>query len=160
METFKHKQVADERVVIVNRDEYEKIKKLIDEEDAKRFKSKKSKHASFTILFGKYLMSVGRDAIAAQSVARLYDENLNLVKEFTSFYTLDTIDEGANQWIRVRVVDNSTATYSFRYLYVLFRYDTTVAHAIIHTFSQTYTKGSDQIADITVRTGISGCVSG
>jgi len=36
----------------------------------------------------------------------------------------------------------------------------TVAHAIIHTFSQTYTKGSDQIADITVRTGISGCVSG
>jgi hypothetical protein len=155
-----HKQLAEERVVIVNRDEYDRIKSMIDEEENKRFKPKKCRHASFTILFGQYLMSVGRNAIAAQSKARLYDANLNLVKEFTSYYTLDTVNEGANQWIRVRIVDNSTDTYSFKYLYVLFQYDTTIAYAIIHTFSQTYTKGSDQIADITVRTGISGCVSG
>ena len=160
METFKHKQIADERVVIVNRDEYERIKRLIEEEDAKGFKPKRCKHASFTVGFGNYIMEQGRSAIASASKCRLYDSSNRLIKEFTSYYTLDTINDGANQWIRVRIVDDSTDTYSFLYLYVLYQYGSTIAHAIIHTFSQTYTKNSDQIADITVKTGISGCVSG
>ena len=160
MYKFPHKQLAEERVVIVSRNEYEKIKRLIDEEDAKRFKPKRCKHASFTVGFGNYLMEQGRKAIAAASKCRLYDSSYNLVKEFTSYYTLDTINECANQWIRVRIVDNSTDTYSFLYLYVLCQYDSITLNAIAHTFSQVYTKNSDQIADITVKTGITGCVSG
>jgi hypothetical protein len=162
METFKHKQIADERVVIVNRDTYDKIKKLLDEDDAKQFKSRKSRHASFTQVFIGHVFEDGKSRIASASRVELLDTNGNVVKTFTSFTELvvEAAYESGDRrvYIRVRVVDNSTDAYSFKYMNVYYTVDSGVDKAIIHTFNQVYTKGSDQIADITVRTGVGGLV--
>jgi hypothetical protein len=154
MEMVKHQQVSDEEVIILPREMYEKFMR----EREKKAEVKKGKGASFTISFASYILTYGKDAIASASKVELLDVNLNVVKTFTSFYTLDVVGEADKQYIRVRIVDNSTDAYSFKYMYVYYVTGGTLVIAIKHTFSQTYTKGSDQIADITVRTGISGLV--
>jgi len=92
--------------------------------------------------------------------ARLYDSNLNLVKEFTDVFDLRVGVDGDYVYLFIRVIDDSNDEYSFKYMYVLGKDGVEVFHVIIHQFSQEYQKTRTQIADIKVRTGVTGCVSG
>ena len=146
-----HKQVVEEDVKIYTREEWEKIRE-------KESKYKKCEGGSFSQSLVYYMCDYGATLIANAPVkAELRDPNGGLIKTFTSLNELAVDVEADKVYIRVRIVDSSTDSYTFRYLKVWARYGESDITAIYHTFSQNYTKGSDQIADIKVRTGVGGC---
>jgi len=158
LETFKHRQICEEEVIIMDRKDYEKFKEMIDK---RKFKPAKVKSGSFsqTAVYRmcNYIASIVSNAPIK---AELRDPNGNLIKTFTSLNELAVDVEGDRVFLRVRIIDNSTDSYTFRYLKIWERYGDSDETCIYHTFSQNYTKGSDQIADIKVRTGIGGCYLG
>jgi len=155
---YRHKQVSEEEVRIMSREEWEKLAR---EEACKKQKYSKSEGNSFAASFVYYMEDYGCTLIANAPVkAELRDPNGGLIKTFTSLNALTVDVEGDRVFIRVRIIDSSTDSYTFRYLKVWARRGEENFTAIYHTFSTNYTKGSDQIADITVRTGIGGCYLG
>jgi len=158
MHKFTHKQICDEEVIIMDRKDYEKLKEMIDK---RKFKHTKVKSASFSQTAVYRMCEYIATLIAnAPTKAELRDPNGVLIKSFTSLNELAVDVEGDRVFLRVRIIDNSTDAYTFRYLKVWEKYGDTSETCIYHTFSQNYTKGSDQIADIKVRTGIGGCYLG
>jgi hypothetical protein len=158
METFKHQQVSDEEVIILPREMYEKFMKLKEKSECK---VRKSKNASFSQTAVYRMCNYIATLVSNAPIkAELRDPNGNLIKTFTSLNELAVDVEGDKVYLRVRIIDSSTDSYTFRYLKVWERYGESDETCVYHTFSQNYTKGSDQIADIKVRTGISGCYLG
>lgn len=153
-----HKQNVEIIVRILSREEWEKEQRELEHKDVKPIVNEK---ASFTQTFIYWLMEYGIGLINAPSIkAELRDPNGGLIKTFTSLNELsvatrDTTDVG----IKVRIIDSSSDSYTFRYLNVNSKRGEEEAMAIRHTFLQNYTKGSDQIADITVITYVTGCVA-
>ena len=92
--------------------------------------------------------------------ARLYDTDMNLVKEFIDIFNIYVNVEGDYVYLYLRFIDDSEAEYRFRWMYVLGKDGETVFHVIIHPFQEEYEKKKNQIVDIKLRTGITGCVSG
>jgi hypothetical protein len=158
LETFKHKQICEEEVIIMNREDYMKLKEMIDK---MKFKPTKVKNASFSQTAVYRMCNYIATLVSNAPIkAELRDPNGNLIKTFTSLNELAVDVEGDKVYLRVRIIDSSTDSYTFRYLKVWERYGESDETCIWHTFSQNYTKGSDQIADIKVRTGIGGCYLG
>jgi len=158
MHKFTHKQICDEEVIIMDRKDYEKLMKLKERSECK---VRKNKNASFSQTAVYRMCEYIATLIAnAPTKAELRDPNGVLIKSFTSLNELAVDVEGDRVFLRVRIIDNSTDAYTFRYLKVWEKYGDTSETCIYHTFSQNYTKGSDQIADIKVRTGIGGCYLG
>jgi hypothetical protein len=158
LETFKHRQICEEEVIIMDRKDYEKLKEMIDK---RKFKPTKVKSGSFSQTAVYRMCNYIATLVAnAPYKAELRDPNGNLIKTFTSLNELAVDVESDKVYLRVRIIDNSTDSYTFRYLKVWERYGESDETCIYHTFSQNYTKGSDQIADIKVRTGIGGCYLG
>ena len=158
METVKHKQISEEEVIIMNREDYMKLKEMIDK---MKFKSAKVKSGSFSQTAVSRMCNYIASLVAnASTKAELRDPNGNLIKTFTSLNELAVDVESDKVYLRVRIIDNSTDSYTFRYLKIWERYGDSDETCVYHTFSQNYTKGSDQIADIKVRTGIGGCYLG
>jgi len=116
---------------------------------------------NLTIIGMQHLFAKLIDMINANPIkARLYDANLNMVKEFTDISDLRVSVDEDYVYLFIRVIDDSNDEYSFKYMYVLGKDGVEVFHVVIHTFSQEYQKTRTQIVDIKVRTGITGCVSG
>ena len=101
-----------------------------------------------------------KDMINASIVkVRLYDANNNLTKEFTDVYELSVGVEEDYVFLYIRVVDLSNAAYKFKWMHVYALDGSTSFVAVKHPFLQEYEKGSNQVVDIKVRTGVLGCVS-
>jgi len=116
---------------------------------------------NLTIIGMQHLFSKLIDMINANPVkARLYDANMNMVKEFTDIFSLSVSVDDGYVYLFIRIIDDTEAEYKFKYMYVLGKDGEEVFHVIIHTFMEEYNKTKTQIVDIKVRTGIIGCVSG
>jgi hypothetical protein len=142
----------------MNREDYMKLKEMIDK---MKFKPANVKSGSFSQTAVYRMCNYIATLVSnAPTKAELRDPNGNLIKTFTSLNELAIDVEGDKVYLRVRIIDSSTDSYTFRYLKVWERYGESDETCIYHTFSQNYTKNSDQIADIKVRTGIGGCYLG
>jgi hypothetical protein len=91
--------------------------------------------------------------------ARLYDENMNLTKEFTDVNELSVGVEEDYVYLYVRIVDLSEAEYKFKYMILIATDGATSFIVVKHPFLKEYEKTKTQIVDIKVRTGITGCIS-
>ena len=90
----------------------------------------------------------------------LLDETMAVVKSFT--LTSDDISvygSDSETIMKIRILDNSSDAYNFKYVRVYFRPGVEDLVAIHHELSQTYSKSASQSLELYIYTGIAGVVS-